>query len=78
MTEKIRLPNGQQIPGDGKEDELSTPPPLPKSVYSRSKLEKLLFEALEAHSEGKYKTAIQIYSQVLHQKLKSRVMKRIS
>ncbi len=69
MTEKIQLPNGHKIPGDGQEKEMNTPPPLPKSVYSRSKLEKLLFEALEAHSEGKYKAAIQIYSQVLRQKL---------
>lgn len=70
MTEKILLPNGTVIPGNGKEEQGEKPVPLPKTIPSRSRLEKLLFEALEAHSQQRYKEAIQIYTQILRQKLK--------
>ena len=70
MTEKILLPNGTVIPGNGKNKKDVEPPQVPKFVGSRSKLEKQLFIALEAHSKHHYKEAIHIYTQILRQKLK--------
>ena len=67
MAEKISFPNGSSVPGNGKEQ---APAEIPKGIISRSKIEKQLFEALEEHSQHRYKTAIQIYTQILKQKLK--------
>lgn len=67
MTEKISFPNGSSVPGNGKEQ---PPAEIPKGIISRSKIEKQLFDALEAHSQHRYKTAIQIYTQILKQRLK--------
>ncbi len=70
MTEKISFPNGTNIPGNGKQKIEETEPEIPKGIISRSKIEKQLFDALEAHSQHRYKIAIQIYTQILKQKLK--------
>ncbi|MHB2149830.1 tetratricopeptide repeat protein [Calditrichota bacterium LG25] len=68
MTQKILLPNGSVIPGNGHNayEEID----LPAAIISKSSVEKQLFEALEAHSKQQFPKAIQIYSQLLRQKLK--------
>ncbi len=68
MTQKILLPNGSIIPGNGHESYQDFE--LPSAIISKSSIEKQLFEALEAHSKQQFGKAIQIYSQILKQKLK--------
>ncbi len=68
MTQKILLPNGSVIPGNGHEKYEDIE--LPSAIISKSSIEQQLFEALEAHSKQQFSRAIQIYSQILRQKLK--------
>ncbi len=74
MTQKILLPNGSLVPTNGNGD-ASKPKvnvedfELPAAVISKSNIEKQLFEALEAHSKQEFNKAIQIYTQILRQKI---------
>jgi len=68
MTQKILLPNGSVIPGNGHKAYENVE--LPSAIISKSNVEKQLFEALEAHSKQQFLKAIEIYSQILRQKLK--------
>ncbi len=70
MTEKISFPNGKAPAGGTEEKPEQAYQEIPPGIISRSKIEKQLFEALEAHSRHQYKTAVQIYTQILKQRLK--------
>ncbi len=70
MTEKITFPNGSAIHFNDEGNKETALQEIPQGIISRSKIEKQLFEALEAHSEHQYKKAIQIYTQILKQRLK--------